>query len=586
MRAITEILTDIVSEAFEKCGYDRSLGCVTEADRPDLCQFQCNGAFGGAKLYHKPPFSIAEQVARELAQDSRFSRTEAMKPGFINLVVSDEYLVEYVNSIANDPYLGIPQICRGKRAVIDYGGPNVAKPLHIGHLRSAIIGESIKRLARACGCTVYGDIHLGDWGLQIGLVITELRVRHPEWKCFSEDFDAEKDSVEPLDIDLLNEVYPYASAKSKTDEEYSRAAHKATYELQNGRPGYIALWREILRVSVADLKANYDKLGVTFDCWYGESDAAAYEPELMRILTSKGLLRESEGAQVVDVAEPDDTFPIPPVIIKKSDNSSIYATTDLATIIQRVRDFSPDAIWYVVDNRQSLHFTQVFRCARRAGLVCEDTELGFFGFGTMNGSDGKPYKTRDGGVMRLSDLIEAVTSAAREKLEGSSFVSQADREQTSRRVGVAALKFGDLMNYRAKDYIFDMDKFLSFEGKTGTYLLYTVTRINSILKKAGVSEDACLPVSGVYSEADRELLLCAALCGKAYVRAYEEKAPNYLCDSAYAIASSFSHFYHENRILDQQDPVKRESWLALISLVRRLLIKNLDILGIETVENM
>lgn len=583
MQVITKTLTEIVSAAFEKCGYDGKLGAVTASDRLDLCQFQCNGAFAGAKLYKKAPFMIAEDVAAVLQNEGIFSKAEVVKPGFLNLTLSDDYMLSLVKEIAADEHLGVPQAEKPQTIVIDYGGPNVAKPLHIGHLRSAIIGESLKRLARACGNTVYGDVHLGDWGLQIGLVIAELNERYPDWKCFDESFDANTDKVEPLSAELLCEVYPFASKKSKTDEVFKDKAHTATFELQSGRAGYIALWKEILRVSIADLKDNYSKLDVDFDYWYGESDADKYIPELMKILEDKQLSYESNGALVVDVELESDKAPMPPVIVRKSDNSSIYATTDLATIIQREKDFHPDKIWYVVDKRQELHFTQVFRCARRAELVPESTELEFLGFGTMNGQDGTPYKTRDGGVMRLSDLINTVTETSLARLEGSAFVNEEDRTDYAQKLGMAAVKFGDLINHRSKDYIFDLDKFLSAEGKTGIYLLYTVSRINSIMKKAG---DSAAELNGIYTEAEREIMLKLIMTGSAFVYAMNEKAPNYICENAYQLAVSFSHFYHENHIMDESDPAKKASWLALAKLVRQVIIKHLDILGIKTVENM
>lgn len=583
MQSITKILTVIVSDAFDKCGYDSKLGTVTASDRLDLCQFQCNGAFAGAKLYKKAPFMIADDVAKVLQSEGIFSKVDVVKPGFLNLTLSDDYMLKLTKEIEADKFCGVPQAEKPQTIIIDYGGPNVAKPLHIGHLRSAIIGESLKRLARACGNTVYGDVHLGDWGLQIGLVIAELNERYPDRKCFSEDFNADTDTVEPLSAELLCEVYPFASKKSKENEDFKAKAHIATFELQNGRAGYIALWKEILRVSIADLKDNYSKLDVDFDYWYGESDADKYIPELMKILEDKKLSYESNGALVVDVELESDKAPMPPVIVRKSDNSSIYATTDLATIIQREKDFHPNKIWYVVDKRQELHFTQVFRCARRAELVPAETELEFLGFGTMNGSDGKPYKTRDGGVMRLSDLIETVTNASLQRLENSSFVSEDDRESYARKLGMAAVKFGDLINHRSKDYIFDLDKFLSSEGKTGIYLLYTVSRINSIMKKAG---DAKAEFTGIYTDEERELMLKLIMTGDVFNYAMDEKAPNYICENAYQLAVSFSRFYHENHIMDEKDEAKKSSWLALAKLVRTVIIKHLDILGIETVENM
>ncbi len=583
MKTITQILTDIVSEAFEKYGYDSSLGVVFVSDRMDLCQFQCNGSFAAAKKYKKAPFIVADEVAACLSENPAFLKVEVAKPGFINMTMTDEYLVKLLAETASDEFLGIPQTGNDKTIVIDYGGPNVAKPLHIGHLRSAIIGESLKRLARACGYKVISDVHLGDWGLQIGLVIAELEERNPDWTCFRPEF--ESGYIPELNAEMLNEIYPYASQKSKSDDRFKEKAHQATADLQNGRPGYIAVWKEILRVSIADLKKNYSKLGVDFDLWYGESDADKYVDTLIEILTSKNLLHESEGAMVVDVALESDKAPMPPVIVKKSDNSSIYATTDLATIIQRNKDFAPDKIWYVVDKRQDLHFTQVFRCARKAGLVPEETELELLGFGTMNGNDGKPYKTRDGGVMKLSDLLETVTNAASEKLNSSEFVSDSDHNEIAKRVGIAAVKFGDLINHRSKDYIFDLDKFLSFEGKTGTYLLYTITRINSILKKTN-SENNSSAVNMLYTDTERELILTILLTGDAFRHAIDEKAPNYICDNAYKLATVFSKFYHDNHIINEPDEEKRNNWLALISFTRKLLLRHLDILAIEPVENM
>lgn len=583
MQRITEILTGKVSDAFSACGYNAELGTVSVSDRPELCQFQCNGSFQGAKLYKKAPLVIAEDVCNVLAEDKDIKSAEAVRPGFININVTDEYFTKFSEELAKDANCGVPQIAHGEKIIIDYGGPNVAKPLHIGHLRSAIIGESLKRLARSCGGEVLGDIHMGDWGLQIGLVIAELEVRNPDWKCFAEDFDPNRDTVPALDVNMLNEVYPFASKKSKEDDEFAAKAHTATFELQNGRSGYIALWQEIMRASVADLKSNYKKLNVDFDLWYGESDADKFIPTLMKALEDKKLLRESDGALVVDVVKEDDKAPMPPVIVKKSDNSSIYATTDLATIIQRRRDFSPNKIWYVVDKRQGLHFEQVFRCAKKAELVPADTELEFLGFGTMNGSDGKPYKTRDGGVMQLSELLKTVTDSAEEKLLASEFVTEENRAETARRVGMAAVKFGDLINHRAKDYIFDLDKFLSFEGKTGTYLLYTVTRINSILKKAS---ETATDFSGIYNDAQRELTISLILSSEAFCYAYAEKAPNYICESAYRIATSFSRFYHGTHILTEQDDEKRRSWISLIKLTKEILTKHLDVLGIETVDAM
>ncbi len=586
MKTLTERLTDTVSAAFAAAGYDPSLGAVTASDRADLCQFQCNGALSGAKLHHKAPRAIAADVAAILAADPQFALVDVAGPGFINLSLTDEALLSALADMAADPHLGVPQAEAPMTMVIDYGGPNVAKPLHIGHLRSAIIGEALKRLARVNGHHVIGDVHLGDWGTPIGLVITELHDRHPDWACFGEDFDPARDTVPALDAPSLNEIYPFASARKKEDDDFRERAQKATFDLQQGRPGYIALWKEILKVSVGDIRTAYDKLNVSFDYWYGESDADKYVPELMGILEKGGLLRESDGASVIDVATEADTAPMPPVIVRKSNGSVTYDTTDLATILQRVQDFAPDRILYLTDARQGLHFEQVFRAARRAGLVDGHVALDFLGFGTMNGADGKPYKTRDGGVMQLNDLLAAATEAAFEKLNGSAYLdglTEEDKRTLAQKVGIAAVKFGDLVNNPTRDYVFDLDKFLSFEGKTGTYLLYTVTRINSVLKKAG---DDVGTVTGLYSDTERELVLKLLLSGETFRRAMQENAPSFVCENAYQLASVFSKFYHDNRILDEADAQKRASWLALIALVRRVLLLHLDTVAIDAVENM
>lgn len=583
--SITKILTDKLSAAFAECGYSAELGTVVTSDRPDLCQFQCNGAFAGAKLYHKAPRMIAADAAAKLEGDADLEKVEVVGAGFINITVSDEFLLGYVKQALADENLGIPQAEKPETVVLDYGGPNVAKPLHIGHLRSAVIGEALKRLVRATGRKTISDVHLGDWGLQMGLVMAELQERHPEWACFAEDFDAENFAGVDLDAESLNVIYPFASAKSKENDDFKQKARAVTAKLQKGDPGYTALWREIIRISVADMKKNYENLNVDFDYWYGESDAEKYVPELLDVLNEKGLLHESQGAMVVDVAEESDKITIPPVIIKKSDNSNIYATTDLATLIQREHDFKPDQIWYIVDARQGLHFTQVFRCAKKAGIVPEEVTLAHIGYGTMNGADGKPYKTREGGVMRLTDFYNTVYEAALKRVSASNFSKDADREDIARKITVATIKFGDLVNYCMKDYVFDMDKFMAPDGKTGSFLLYTIARINSILKKAeGAGEQ--FDSAAVYTDSERDLLLKISLSGEAFALAYREKAPSVICENAYQLASAFSKFYHDNHILTEEDADKKRAWLNICAAVRTVLEKHLDVLGIEPVEMM
>ena len=583
--SITKILTDKLSAAFAECGYSAELGTVVTSDRPDLCQFQCNGAFAGAKLYHKAPRMIAADTAAKLEGDADLEKVEVVGAGFINITVSDEFLLGYVKQALADENLGIPQAEKPETVVLDYGGPNVAKPLHIGHLRSAVIGEALKRLVRATGRKTISDVHLGDWGLQMGLVMAELQERHPDWACFAENFDAENFAGVDLDAESLNVIYPFASAKSKENDDFKQKARAVTAKLQKGDPGYTALWREIIRISVADMKKNYENLNVDFDYWYGESDAEKYVPELLDVLNEKGLLHESQGAMVVDVAEESDKITIPPVIIKKSDNSNIYATTDLATLIQREHDFKPDQIWYIVDARQGLHFTQVFRCAKKAGIVPEEVTLAHIGYGTMNGADGKPYKTREGGVMRLADFYNTVYEAALERVSASNFSKDADREDIARKITVATIKFGDLVNYCMKDYVFDMDKFMAPDGKTGSFLLYTIARINSILKKAeGAGEQ--FDSAAVYTDSERDLLLKISLSGEAFALAYREKAPSVICENAYQLASAFSKFYHDNHILTEEDADKKRAWLNICAAVRTVLEKHLDVLGIEPVEMM
>lgn len=586
MKTITERLTETISAAFAAAGYDPSLGLVTVSDRADLCQFQCNGALSGAKLHHKAPRAIAEDVAAILRENTQFKQVDIAGPGFINLSLTDEALLAALAELAADEHLGVPQAEEPQTVVIDYGGPNVAKALHIGHLRSAIIGEAMKRLTRACGHTAIGDVHLGDWGTPMGLVITELRDRHPDWRCFADDFDPATDTVPTLEAASLNEIYPFASARKKEDADFRDRAQQATFDLQNGNPGYLALWREILKTSVADVRAAYDKLNVSFEYWYGESDADKYVPELMEILAGKSLLRESDGALVIDVAREEDTAPMPPIIARKSNGAIGYDLTDLATILQRQQDFAPDRILYLTDARQGLHFEQTFRATRAAELVPAETALDFLGFGTMNGADGKPYKTRDGGVMQLNDLLDTAIDAAYEKLAASAYLEGADeaeKRELAGKVGIAAVKFGDLINNPTRDYVFDLDKFLAFEGKTGTYLLYTVTRINSVLKKAGEADGE---IAGLYSDTERDLVLKLLLTGDVFRRALAERAPSFLCENAYQLASVFSKFYHDNRVIDEEDATKRGSWLALMALVRRMLLLHLDTLAIDAVENM
>lgn len=583
---ILTILTDTVSEAFDAAGYLKEYGAVSVSSRPDLCQFQCNGSMSAAKAYRKSPMIIANAVADALKQRTEiFQKVEVAAPGFINLTLNDGYLASLINDMQADERLLLPKM-QHKTIVVDYGGPNIAKPLHVGHLRSAIIGESLCRLLRFLGHTVVGDIHLGDWGLQMGMVIAELKKRTPHLCYFDPEYQGNYPDQAPVTADDLNEIYPTASARAKSDPAFAQAAALATAQLQEGRRGYYALWQQIRSVSIADLKRSYDILGVQFDKWYGESDADPYIPDIMKALREQNLLRESEGALVVDVARPEDKEPMPPMIIVKSNGADMYGTTDLGTILQRKRDFDPDEIWYVVDNRQALHFKQVFRCAALAGVL-GNTQCHHVGFGTMNGKDGKPYKTREGGVMRLSDLIDTVTSSAYEKASESMADMDEDvRKAVARQTGVAAMKIGDMLNHRAKDYIFDMERFLASEGKTGPYLQYAVVRINSLLKKAQSAGESFGEILPPASEVERALMLKLTSASEALMRTYEEKAPSVLCETMFDIAGLFNRFYMENRILTCPDRARRASWLSLCMLTRRILNVMMDIIGLDLPEQM
>lgn len=573
MKLLTDLLSTTFMTAFLKCGYDETLGQVGISNRLDLCQFQCNGALQGAKQYKKSPMIIANEVIKHIADCEYIQKTEVVSPGFINITVKDEFLTSYIEQIYYDKFKGVPQAENDETIVLDYGNPNVAKPLHVGHLRSAIIGEALKRIIVATGRKAIGDVHLGDWGLPMGLVLAELEERYGK-------------DIPTLTADILNEIYPFASQKSKVNNTFLEKAREITAQLQKGNADNTETWHKMVEVSVEDIKKTFQRLGVSFDYWYGESDSSKYVPELLQILKDKNLLVESEGALVVEVANESDKAPVPPTIVIKSNGSEGYATTDIATIIQRQKDFKPNKIWYVVDFRQNLHFTQVFRTAQKAQLIPETTELSHLCFGTVNGKDGKPFKTRDGGVMQLSELLDIVTGCSYEKVRNSENIDEAAKKDIAEKIGIAAIKFGDLINHYSKDYIFDIDKFLTSEGKTGVYLLYMVARINSIIRKTELKNTDILKLHDIYSESERELILSIALIGNAFINAYNEKAPNIICENAYKIASAFSQFYHENHILSETEEKKKSSWLLLCLITKEMLLKHLYTLGIEAVDVM
>jgi len=586
MKEILQQIKEEVIKGFTAAGYDEKYAMVTLSNRPDLCQFQCNGAMAAAKEYKKAPIAIANEVVEKLADNAMFSKCEACPPGFINMNLSDEFISEFVSNMAADTErFGVDKVATPKKVMIDYGGPNVAKPLHVGHLRSAIIGESIKRTARFMGDEVIGDVHLGDWGLQMGLIITELKLRKPELCYFDEAYDGEYPTEPPFTISELEEIYPCASGKSKEDPAYKEAAMTATYELQHGRKGYQALLSHILNVSVTDLKKNYEKLDVTFDLWKGESDAQPYIPDMVQKMKDDGFAYISEGALVVDVKEETDTKEVPPCMILKSDGASLYNTTDLATMVWRMKDYNPDSIIYVVDKRQELYFTQVFRCAKKTGIVPADKNLYFVGFGTMNGKDGKPFKTRQGGVMRLEYLLQEVEDKMLEKIKENGTMNDEDALKTAKIVGLSAVKYGDLSNQASKDYIFDIDRFTSAEGNTGPYILYTIVRCKSILAKAGVEsiEGAILPA---HSDSERGLQLELTKFMAALTSAYEDMAPHKICAYIYDLANAFNRFYHDTKILAEEDEATKASYLKLLVLTRSVLEKSIDLLGFKAPERM
>ena len=584
MEKLLNLISAKVSAAFEQAGFEPSYGRVTVSNRPDLCEYQCNGALPAAKLYRKAPIQIASDAAAKLEGDAAFSEVKAVAPGFLNLRLAPAFLAEYLEQTRTAPRFGLEPDPKAGTVVVDYGGANVAKPLHIGHLRAAIIGESVKRIQRFFGAETIGDVHLGDWGLQMGLVIAAVQERQPELCYFDEGFTGPYPEEAPFTISDLEEIYPAASARSKVDEEFARRAHDATFELQQGRPGYYALWRHIMEVSKADLKKNYDKLGVHFESWLGESDAQPYIPDMLRDMETKGILVESEGAKVIEVQEPSDTKEVPPCIIVKSDGATLYATTDLATIKQRMETWAPKRILYVVDKRQSLHFEQVFRSARKAGLVKPETELRHIGFGTMNGKDGKPFKTRSGGVMRLETLISDITDFVRAKVQENNLVTGEDVEDTTAKIALAALKYGDLMNAPTKDYIFDLDRFAAFEGNTGPYILYTIVRIKSILARYGAWEE--LPMQAPETPEAKDLMLALTRLPEALELACRDCAPNVICAYIYELAGFANKFYHETRILTEEDPEKQRGYIALIGLTKRVLETCIDLLGFEAPEKM
>lgn len=588
MKKILDLISEEMQQAFAAAGYDAELGRVTVSNRPDLCEYQCNGAMAGAKKYHKAPIMIANDVAEKLSDSKVFAEVQAVAPGFLNLKIKNSFFTDYLKEMEKADKFGLDKPENPMKIVVDYGGANIAKPLHVGHIRSAVIGESVKRILRYCGHEVIGDVHLGDWGLQMGLVITELKERKPDLVYFDDSFTGEYPTEAPFTISELEELYPTASKKSKEDPEYKAKAMDVTFKMQSGVRGYRAIWKHILNVSVADLKKNYGSLNVDFDLWKGESDVHDIIPGMVEYMKKEGYAHESEGALVVDVKEDTDTKEIPPCMILKSDGASLYNTTDLATIMDRMENIHPDEIIYLTDKRQELYFVQVFRCARKTGLVKPETILKWIGFGTMNGKDGKPFKTRDGGVMRLEVLIRETTEEMYRKITENHELSEEEAKNTAKLIALAALKYGDLSNQASKDYVFDLDRFTSFEGDTGPYILYTIVRIKSILnkyKEQGGSPDTAELMDAV-SASEKDLMMQLAGFKSTMESAGAELAPHKICAYIYDLANAFNRFYHETRILAEEDEKRKEGLIALLVLTKEIMETCIDVLGFSAPDRM
>ncbi|MBQ5421399.1 MAG: arginine--tRNA ligase [Clostridium sp.] len=588
MKTIPELIAEELKGAFAAAGFDEKYAMVTRSNRPDLCEFQCNGAMACAKVYKKKPIDIANAVLEQAKDSTVFSEISAVMPGFINIRLNPVWLAGHIQKISEDKKFGLNEAAYPETIIVDFGGANVAKPLHVGHLRSAVIGESVQRLARYMGHKVISDVHLGDWGLQMGLIITELQERKPDLVYFDQDYSGDFPEEAPFTISELEDIYPAASKKSKEDEAFAERAHQATLKLQQGYAPYRALWRHIMNVSLKDLKKNYDNLNVHFDLWKGESDADPYIPALIQDFIDKGLAYESNGALVVDIAEEGDSREYPPCIIRKSDGAALYATSDLATLVQREQDYQPDRYIYVVDKRQELHFIQVFRAAKKAGIVPQETKMIFLGFGTMNGKDGGPFKTREGGVMRLEYLIRDINEAVCEKIREKDKVPEEEIEETSRKVALAAVKYGDLSNQATKDYVFDIDRFTSFEGNTGPHIQYMVVRIKSILARYA-EEKGSLPdlrIRTAGSDSEKKLMLSLSRFGETIESAFAETAPHRVCQYMAETADAFNDFYLENKILAEPDEEKKAGFISLIRLTGMILDTCMDLLGIESPEHM
>lgn len=564
-------------------GYEIDDFHLLVSNRPDLGQYQINDCMNMAKKYHKSPIEIANNIKEKLENDDRFENINIAGPGFINLSLSDNFLAREINKINNDINYNIDKIDK-KKIILDFGGANVAKSLHVGHLRSANLGEALKRLAKLLGCEVLGDAHLGDYGRPLGLVILEIKKMYPDLEFFNENYQGDYSEIElPITNEDLERIYPLASLKSKEDEVYLEEAREITTKLQNHERGYYDIWQKIIEISKKEIKKVYDSLNVYFELWEGESDAIFYLDKLFSKLEEKKLIKLSNGAKIIDVKEEDETSPMPPILVVKSNGSFSYETTDLATILKRREVHNPDEIWYVVDQRQQLHFEQVFRAARKAELVKDEVKLEFIGFGTMNDSDGKPFKTRDGGVMSLKNLIDMVKDETRKHIN-KDIVKEEKFEETVDKIAIASLKYADFLSFRLTDYIFDPTKFSDVEGKTGPYLLYSTIRMKSLLDKAPNYTDS--KFKKINSEYDRDIILKLMELPTVLKKSYEVKSLNEIADYLYSLTSRYNKFYAENKILTEEDAELKDSWIILTDVVYRTNLLLLDILGLQVPEKM
>lgn len=572
-----------LKEIIIKCGYTIDNVSIVPSVKPELGQFQFNGVMELAQRNKINPRIIADAIVQKMNGDEDYKNVNVAGPGFINISFSDKELSNYLEYLRTH-ITEKTKKDENKKIIIDYGGPNVAKTLHVGHLRSANIGEALKRLSKELNCEVISDIHLGDWGRPMGLIMLELKEKHPDWVYFDENYEGEYPSECPISNSDLEKMYPVASNKAKEDEEYLEEARNITTKLQQKQKGYYELWKQIVKISTSEIKHLYDKLNVSFDLWNGESDADEYISEVINYLKDKGLAYESDGALVMDVSLPDDTAVVPPLLLVKSNGAISYEMTDLATLWERVKNYSPDEIWYVVDKRQDLHFEQVFRAAYKSGIVPKNIKLEFIGFGTMNGKDGKPFKTRDGGVMSLSNLIDAVKKATLNKLNPN--ITGKDRDEISDVLAVGALKYADLLPNRSTDYIFDEEKFCDFNGKTGIYILYSIVRIRSLLAKAKEQNIAIGPIKQLTCDSDRNIAIKIPEIFSILDKSFRIKSLNDIAEYLYQLINVFNNFYTSNRILTENDELTRESWLGLAELVYNISFKLINILGIEEPRKM